>query len=186
MENLNVGSPCAVRDDSGFRRGRIEATSSESSLVHVFLVDLGIYRDVKCEDLFEIDDRFLNFPEMGIRFSLADISPFRGDVWSDRAISWVKFKISEKEIIMKVSRELDCDKFEGLLYDVTTEDLSLNYLLVLEGEASIDLSKNKVDTNSNSFTESNKGRKNLVNCDNSYSCKVIEALTPTSIFVRKL
>jgi len=58
--------------------------------------------------------------------------------------------------------------------------------LVLEGEASIDLSKNNVDTNSINSTESNKGRKNLVNCDNSYSCKVIEALTPTSIFVRKL
>ena len=188
LENNLDGSPCIISDEDEkciFRRGRIESTSPESGMTKVFLVDLGVDRNVKNENVYDIDAKFLDFPEMGLRFSMSDISPIRGDFWSDRAKALLKHKISNKELVLTVSRQTKGDKLEGLLFEVLTEDFSINHWLVLEGEAKFDFNKRDINSKCKTSLEKSRRKANATD-DKSYSCKVVEVQTPTSIFVRKL
>jgi len=191
FEELIVGSPCVVRAQGDqYQRARIVSNDNNFN-VNVFLVDFGENKNVDMVDVFHIPDKFLEFPTMSLEVKMAAIIPHKGVHWSSSASEILRSKLKDKEVTMIVYQESDdnCSLAEVLIYESDIdEDICLNYWLVLQGLA---MFKEDAITKEERVIKKSSSKVYLTkdqdsSTKGSYSCKIINFVSPASIFIRKL
>jgi len=190
-EDLVVSSPCIVRThEDQYERARVVSSDSESN-VNVFLVDYGVSKIVDKGDIFHIPDKFLKFPTMSLELKMAGLIPHKCTSWSSLVSDILKSKLKDKEVTIKIFQE-PSDKSsiaEALIYElIGNEEICLNHWLVFEGLAMFKenafYDDERVIKKSSILKDQTTDKQSLTK--GSYSCKIINFVSPASIFIRKL
>ena len=190
LRRPELGSPCVVRRaaDRGYHRARLESIR-ESGDCEVFFVDSGVKETVEAVDILEIAEQFLILPEMAVRGKLAHVIPKSGSKFSEKVTGKIKDKLLGRELTMQVSDvDAPAHSLEAVFYEVAGDvSLCINHWIVLEGDALFGESLPSSGQGMRTGGASMEHRENVPDDNNNtYVCRVLNVVNPSSIFVRKL
>ena len=190
LRQPELGGPCVVRRaaDRGYHRARLESIR-ESGDCEVFFVDSGEKETVEAVDILEIAEQFLILPEMAVRGKLANVIPKLGSKFSEKVTGKIKDKLLGRELTMQVSDvDAPAHSLEAVFYEAAGDvSLCINHWIVLEGDALFGESLTSSGRGMRTSGASMEHRENVPDDNNNtYVCRVLNVVNPSSIFVRKL
>ena len=190
LRQPELGGPCVVRRaaDHGYHRARLESIQ-ESGDCEVFFVDSGVKETVEAVDILEIAEQFLILPEMAVKGKLAHVIPKSGSKFSEKVTGRIQDKLLGRELTLQVSEvDAPAHSLEAVFYEVAGDvSLCINHCIVLEGDALFGESLPSSGRGMRTSGASMEHRENVPDDNNNtYVCRVLNVVNPSSIFVRKL
>ena len=137
MTNPVADKACCVlyHVDQTWCRGCIQSVDTVTSTAEVLFVDFGNTEHLNLSDLRLLDSEFFSLPAQAISFSMCEISPQTGEVWSAEAVSKFQDLALEKELVCDVVG-LDKDGYPSAkLLDPTQGDKDIGQELARLGYA---------------------------------------------------